>query len=97
LNGPQFHAHDHTGHSKAQVKASDPIPVLKLTPEEQNIMDGKKGDLLQKTMKIASNRIQAFDGLTTRKMINLINEGRVSSTLVRRPVKQFGDRYFNCV
>ena len=48
---PNFTHATHTGHSKAHVKASDPMPELKLTPEEQDIMDGKKGDLLQKAMK----------------------------------------------
>ncbi len=56
LNGqigtdPSFIHATHTGHSKAGAKASDPIPELKLTPEEQEIMDGKQGELLQKAMK----------------------------------------------
>lgn len=41
----------HTGHSKHKVKASDPVPQLKLTSEEQDIMDGKKGPLLQKAIR----------------------------------------------
>ena len=41
----------HTGVSKKDAKASDPQPKMQLTPEEQEIYDGKKGDLLQKAMK----------------------------------------------
>lgn len=48
---PNFTHATHTGHSKVHVNASDPIPELKLTPEEQDIMDGKQGELLQKAMK----------------------------------------------
>jgi hypothetical protein len=48
---PNFVHATHTGHSKAKAKASDGTPELKLTPEEQDIMDGKKGKLLQKSMK----------------------------------------------
>ena len=48
---PNFTHTSHTGHSKAHVKHSDDHPKLKLTPEEQEIYDGKKGELLQKAMK----------------------------------------------
>lgn len=56
LNGqigtdPNFVHATHTGHSKANVKATDAMPELKLTPEEQDIMDGKRGELLQKSIK----------------------------------------------
>jgi len=40
-----------TGVSKKDAKPSDPQPKMKLTPEEQEIYDGKKGDILQKAMK----------------------------------------------
>ncbi len=40
-----------TGVSKKDAKPSDPQPKMQLTPEEQDIYDGKKGDLLQKAMK----------------------------------------------
>jgi predicted aconitase len=40
-----------TGVSKKDAKPSDPQPKMKLTPEEQEIFDGKKGDLLQKALK----------------------------------------------
>jgi len=56
LNGqigtdPSFVHATHTGHSKANAKATDPMPEMKLTAEEQDIMDGKKGELLQKAIK----------------------------------------------
>ncbi len=40
-----------TGVSKKDAKPSDPQPKMQLTSEEQDILDGKKGDLLQKAMK----------------------------------------------
>ena len=42
-----------TGHSRAHVKHDPAAPVhkMKLTKEEQDIMDGKKGDVLAKVMK----------------------------------------------
>ena len=40
-----------TGVSKKDAKPSDPQPKMKLTPEEQEIYDGKKGELWQKAMK----------------------------------------------
>jgi len=40
-----------TGVSKKDAKPSDPQPKMKLTAEEQEIYDGKKGPLLQKLMK----------------------------------------------
>ena len=40
-----------TGVSKKDAKPSDPQPKMQLTTEEQDIYDGKKGDLLQKAMK----------------------------------------------
>ena len=40
-----------TGVSKKDAKPSDPQPQMKLTPEEQEIYDGKKGPVLQKIMK----------------------------------------------
>ena len=48
---PNFTHTSHTGHTRAHVKHSDDHPKLQLTPEEQEISDGKKGDLLQKAMK----------------------------------------------
>lgn len=48
---PNFTHTSHTGHSKAGVVHSDPQPKLKLTAEEQDIYDGKKGDILQKAIK----------------------------------------------
>ena len=48
---PNFTHTSHTGHSRAKVKPSDDHPKMKLTPDEQEIYDGKKGDLLQKAMK----------------------------------------------
>lgn len=48
---PNFTQTTHTGHSKAGAKHTDAQPKMKLTPEEQDIYDGKKGDLLQKAMK----------------------------------------------
>ena len=41
----------HTGHSRANARHTDPQPELKLTPAEQEIYDGKKGDILQKAIK----------------------------------------------
>ncbi len=41
----------HTGHSKADAKHTDPQPTMTLTPAEQDIYDGKKGDILQKAIK----------------------------------------------
>ena len=40
-----------TGVSKKDAKPSDPQPKMQLTPEEQEILDGKKGELWQKAMK----------------------------------------------
>jgi predicted aconitase len=40
-----------TGVSKKDAKSSDPQPKMKLTFEEQEIYDGKKGDLMQKALK----------------------------------------------
>jgi predicted aconitase len=48
---PNFSHATHTGHSKASAKHTDPQPELKLTAEEQEIYDGKKGDILQKAIK----------------------------------------------
>ena len=48
---PNFTHATHTGHSKANAKHSDAQPELKLTAAEQEIFDGKKGDVLQKAMK----------------------------------------------
>lgn len=48
---PNFVHATHTGHSRKHVKHSDDHPKMKLTPEEQAIYDGKKGDLLQKSIK----------------------------------------------
>lgn len=41
----------HTGHSKKQARHTDPQSALTLTSEEQDIYDGKKGDILQKAIK----------------------------------------------
>jgi len=56
LNGqigtdPNFAHATHTGHSRKHVKASHDHPKMKLTAEEQEIYDGKKGDVLQKAIK----------------------------------------------
>jgi predicted aconitase len=48
---PNFSHATHTGHSKASAKHSDPQPTLQLTVAEQEIYDGKKGDILQKAIK----------------------------------------------
>ena len=48
---PNFTHTTHTGHSKASARHSDPVPQMSLTPEEQDIYDGKKGDVLQKAIK----------------------------------------------
>jgi len=41
------------GHSKAHVKhdPDTPMPQMKLTKQEQDIMDGKQGEVLAKVMK----------------------------------------------
>ena len=41
----------HTGHSRGHITHSDDHPKMKLTPEEQAIYDGQKGELLQRAMK----------------------------------------------
>jgi hypothetical protein len=56
LNGnigtdPNFTPATHTGHSRSHVKASHDHPKMKLTAKEQEIYDGKKGDVLQKAIK----------------------------------------------
>lgn len=48
---PNFSHATHTGHNRADVKHSDEQPAFILTAEEQEIMDGKKGALLQKSIK----------------------------------------------
>jgi predicted aconitase len=48
---PNFSHATHTGHSRADAQHTDPQPELELTPEEQEIFDGKKGDVLQKAIK----------------------------------------------
>ena len=48
---PNFNHATHTGHSKADARHSDAQPDLKLTTEEQEIFDGKHGDILQKAIK----------------------------------------------
>jgi hypothetical protein len=48
---PMFTQTTQTGHSRAHVKHSHDHPKVKLTPEEQEIFDGKKGEILQKAMK----------------------------------------------
>ncbi len=55
----------HTGHSKHKAKASDPMVQMKFTAEEQDIMDGKKGPLLQKSIKtiIAYGQLFGADSL----------------------------------
>jgi hypothetical protein len=52
-NRPQLHPRHatHTGHSRAHVQHSDEQPEFVLTPQEQEIMDGKQGELLQKSIK----------------------------------------------
>jgi hypothetical protein len=57
---PNYSHATHTGHSKAKAKHTDPQPKLKLTPEEQDIYDGKKGDLLQKAIKTVVDYGQLF-------------------------------------
>ena len=47
---PNFTHATHTGAAKNNAKAGA-LPELKLTQEEQEIFDGKKGDLLQKSIK----------------------------------------------
>ena len=48
---PNFIHATHTGHSRAHVKHSDAQSQFILTDDEQEIMDGKKGALLQKSIK----------------------------------------------
>jgi predicted aconitase len=57
---PNFAHATHTGHSQAHAKPSDPVPELKLTPAEQDIMDGKQGELLQKAMQTICRYGQLF-------------------------------------
>ena len=64
---PNFVHATHTGHSKAGATASSAaLPELKLTPEEQEIFDGKKGDLLQKSIKtvVAYGQLFGAESLT---------------------------------
>ncbi|MEL4455757.1 aconitase X [Lutimonas vermicola] len=51
-----------TGHSRADVKhdPSAPKPKMKLTQEEQDIYDGKKGEVLSKVMKTVIAYGEAF-------------------------------------
>ena len=51
-----------TGHSRAHVKHDPAAPAHKmtLTPEEQDIMDGKKGEVLAKVMKTVVQYGEAF-------------------------------------
>jgi len=48
---PNFTYATHTGHSKADAKLPDTQSGLRLTDEEQEIYDGKKGDILQRAIK----------------------------------------------
>ena len=48
---PNFSHATHTGHSKTDAKHTDAQPELKLTTEEQEIFNGKKGEVLQKAIK----------------------------------------------
>lgn len=57
---PNFSLATHTGHSKANAKHSDPQPTMKLTAEEQEIYDGKKGQLLQNAIKTIIDYGQMF-------------------------------------
>ena len=67
----------HTGNSKANAKASDAHPELKLTPEEQDILDGKSGDLLQKTMKTVCDYGRLFGA---DKLVDLKRKHPVTHT-----------------
>jgi predicted aconitase len=58
----------HTGVSKKDAKPSDPQPKMKLTPEEQEIFDGKKGDLLQKALKSV---VQYGEWFGAEKLVDL--------------------------
>ncbi len=58
-----FHA-TRTGHSNTHAKASDAIPELVLTLEEQAIMGGRKGKLLQKAIKTMCDYGRLFDAET---------------------------------
>ena len=58
----------HTGHSRAHVKHTDQQSAFILTDEEQEIMDGKKGDLLQRAIKTVVGYGRLF-GAT--KMVDL--------------------------
>lgn len=62
---PNFVHATHTGHSKKNAKAGA-LPELKLTAEEQEILDGKKGELLQKSIKtvIAYGQLFGAESLT---------------------------------
>ena len=57
-----------TGVSKKDAKPSDPQPKIQLTSEEQEIYDGKKGDLLQKALKSV---IQYGEWFGAEKLVDL--------------------------
>jgi hypothetical protein len=57
---PNFTLTTHTGQSKKNAKHTDPLPRMKLTTEEQEIYDGKKGPLLQKAIKTIIDYGQMF-------------------------------------
>ena len=48
---PMFSLTSHTGSNQSSAKASDDQSKMELTEEEQEILDGKKGPLLQKALK----------------------------------------------
>ena len=48
---PNFIHATHTGHSRAHVNQPDQQSAFILSDVEQEIMDGKKGDMLQRAIK----------------------------------------------
>jgi|APSaa5957512535_1039671.scaffolds.fasta_scaffold16410_2 predicted aconitase len=80
----------HTGVSKKDAKPSDPQPKMKLTPEEQEIMDGKKRDLLQKAMKTVVAYGEAFGA---EKLVTLTGPIHMAMSWGNKSVAPFLDIY----
>ena len=71
---PNFAHATHTGHSRKHVKTSDDHPKMKLTAEEQEIYDGKKGDVLQKAINKGIKNIWVQQYSNTENTLKIAEE-----------------------
>ena len=85
---PNFTLATHTGVSKKDAKATDPQPKMTFTPEEQDVLDGKKGDLLQKAMKTVVAYGETFGA---KKLVTLTGTCHMAMSWGNKSVEPFLD------